>query len=213
MTQCLISPSLPNTIFCMIVRNRLTWECSNDRRSMKALTTLPGQISIYPADIPSIRRVKTPFEFIALTLAPERILQGLQDVHLKTRMEFRIRHNVDDPQLRGLMNTLLGEAESGNPERPRFLWTSLTLALSIHYVKQYAMERNILSEYRYGLSAHQRRRILDYIEDNLVEELSLETMAKEIGLSKYYFLHLVQTIHREDPISVCTDSAGWNGRK
>lgn len=184
--------------FCMIVGNQVSWECSDDGKRMKALTTYPGQICIYPADILSSRRITMPYEFIALMLAPEKVLQGLRDVPLKNQMEFRVHHNVDDPQLQGLMHTFLAEAETGNPNGRLFV-ESLTLALSIHFVKQYAEESEVLPENRYSLNTRQLRRILDYIEDNLAEEISLEALAQEIGLSKYYFCRLFKQSTGQPP--------------
>ncbi|PZV13656.1 MAG: DNA-binding response regulator [Leptolyngbya sp.] len=41
-----------------------------------------------------------------------------------------------------------------------------------------------------GLPASKLRKVLDYVDDHLNQELSLETMASEVGLTTYYFARL-----------------------
>jgi AraC family transcriptional regulator len=129
------------------------------------------------------------YEFISLTLEPDRLWHGIRDVSSKIHHEFLCRHNVEDPQLRALMHTLMAEAEAANPNGRLFV-ESLILAVSIHFVKHYSAETKFIPEYRTGLTSRQLHRTFEYIEANLTEEISLDTLAKEVNLSKYYFSRL-----------------------
>ncbi len=189
--------STPFHHVCMIVGQRVTWEC-DDGKGMRTLTTHPGQMCIYPAHLPTSRRISRPYEFMTLTLAPEKLQPGLRDGALQKPAEFAIQHNVDDPQLQGLMRTLLAEAEAGNPNGRLFV-ESLTLALSIHLVKQYAIEPDPVPDNQYSLSTRQLRRTMEYIESNLAQNISLATLAQEIGLSKYYFCRLFKHTTGQTP--------------
>ncbi len=187
----------PRHHICMIIGQSVTWEC-DDGRGMRRLTTDPGQMCIYPANLPTSRHIPQPLEFITLMLAPEKLQSGLREKDWPQSVEFPISHNVEDPRLQGLMRILLAEAESGNPNGRLFV-ESVTLALSIHFVKQYARKPEPLPNIQSNLSARQLRRALEYIEGNLSEEISLETLAYETGLSKYYFSRLFKQATGQTP--------------
>ena len=119
----------------------------------------------------------------------------------KQRNEFHSRHNADDPQLRGVMYALLAEAEAGNPNGRLFV-DSLVTALSIHFITQYSVETETIPDTRFGLTRQQFQRTVEYIETHLAENISLETLAKEAGLSKSYFCRLFKTLDRSNPLPV-----------
>lgn len=181
---------------CMIVGHQVTWEGGNNKR-MRTFTTYPGQLGIYPAHQPTFRRIPPATEFVTLILSSEKLQRGLREGVLPQPVEFALQYNVDDLQLQGLIQTLLAEAKAGNPNGRLFV-ESLTLALSIHFIKQYAREPEP-TDIPSNLNARQLRRALDYIEDNLIEEISLETLASEIGFSKYYFSRLFKQTTGQTP--------------
>ena len=165
-----------------------TWEWK-DRRGFKTHTTYPGQIWVNPANTPFTHRVAQHNEFILCSIQPEKMQEAIHDVTLKTRNQFERRYNTEDPLLGGLMQTLLMEANAGNPNGKLFVESLLT-AISIHFVKQYSVEDEIIPEYRSGLSRQQLQRTLEYIEGHLTEDISLDALASEVGMSKYHFCRL-----------------------
>ena len=175
-------------------KESFTWEWK-DNRSFKTHTTYPGQLWVNPANNPFTHRVAQHNEFILCALDPDIMQEVIHDVRLKTHNEFKRCHNIEDPQLGMLLQTLLTEANAGNPNGKLFV-DSLITALSIHFVTQYSVEDEVIPEYRSGLRRQQFHRVLEYIEAHLMDEISLDTMAREAGMSKYHFSRLFkQSVH------------------
>jgi AraC family transcriptional regulator len=67
---------------------------------------------------------------------------------------------------------------------------SLTTALSAHLLRQYCTVEQRLKDYKNGLSQGKLQQIIDYIQAHLAEDLSLDDIATQVGMSRYYFCQL-----------------------
>jgi AraC family transcriptional regulator len=72
----------------------------------------------------------------------------------------------------------------------RFYADSMATALSAHLLRNYATRKHCFREYEDGLSQQKLKQAVDYIQDHLGEDLSLNAIANELGMSQYYFCHL-----------------------
>ena len=79
--------------------------------------------------------------------------------------------------------------DSGTPLE-RLYVDSLTHALVVHLLKHYAARRSEIPEYEDGLSKHQLRRAIDYIQSHLEQDIKLADLAELLGMSQYYFCRL-----------------------
>ena len=75
------------------------------------------------------------------------------------------------------------------PQDPGLAGT-LGTALAIHLLHRYAVRRQTPATYRGGLPGFRLKRVLDFVGDNLAEELSLQQLADIAGMSPHYFAHL-----------------------
>jgi AraC family transcriptional regulator len=102
-----------------------------------------------------------------------------------------------DPQIWHLGLALEAELKEGNPNG-RYFWESLTnaiclqqrFAIAVRVLKQYSAFEPKVQHYSGGLSPHQLRPTIDYINDNLGTQLSLNVLAAMLGMSPYYFERL-----------------------
>jgi AraC family transcriptional regulator len=62
--------------------------------------------------------------------------------------------------------------------------------LLIHLLRCYCTQPLTLRTYEGGLSRHQLQSTLDFIHDQLGEELKLQEMSAQLGMSQYYFCRL-----------------------
>jgi AraC family transcriptional regulator len=67
---------------------------------------------------------------------------------------------------------------------------SLTTALSAHLLRQYCTIEQRLKDYKNGLSQRKLQQTIDYIQAHLAEDLSLDDIATQVGMSRYYFCQL-----------------------
>ena len=63
----------------------------------------------------------------------------------------------------------------------------LGTALAVHLLRQYGMPRRIAREHKGGLAARQLRRVIEYINEHLNEDLSLVELSTVAGLSPHHF--------------------------
>jgi AraC family transcriptional regulator len=67
---------------------------------------------------------------------------------------------------------------------------SLAHQLAVYLLRTYCTLQPRIHHYRGGLSPSQRRRVLDYIDEHLNEELSLKKLANHLNLSSDHFLKM-----------------------
>ncbi|WP_448570535.1 AraC family transcriptional regulator [Trichothermofontia sp.] len=72
----------------------------------------------------------------------------------------------------------------------RFYVDSMATALAAHLLRYYSTRNHSFREYEDGLSKPRLRRAIEYIQAHLSENLSLNDIANELGMSQYYFCHL-----------------------
>ena len=119
---------------------------------------------------------------VAVPLTPEivtRLLPELPDFYLVTT------HGLLDPKLQWLMRELLDEARSGAPGGMLYV-ESLSCALIARLAKYYARQKST-NHSAGGLSASNQRRISDFIQANLGEDLSITQLANAVGLCPDHF--------------------------
>ena len=149
-----------------------------------------GAFSLVTDGGPSHPRWNEPYEFIKLALDPafaNRVLDGATG---GTPLEFIERRGVADKQTERLALLLRDELRGGAPGGPLFA-ESLATALTIHLYTRYgARGKPVPPLSKRGLSSQTLRRVTDYIENHLGDEISLETMARIAHVSTYYFARL-----------------------
>jgi AraC family transcriptional regulator len=65
---------------------------------------------------------------------------------------------------------------------------SLMTALSVHLLRQYLVQKTSLRDNFVGLTYNQLRPAVDYMHEHIEENLSLETIAQVVGMSRYHFI-------------------------
>jgi AraC family transcriptional regulator len=81
------------------------------------------------------------------------------------------------------------DLDVGSPAGPLY-GESLANALAVYLLKRYAVRRYTPVAYRGGLPGYRLKRVLDYIGDNLANDLNLSQLAAVAGMSSHYFAEL-----------------------
>ncbi len=146
---------------------------------------------IIPAYTPhkSNWKVKEEANFTLLLLEPGYLAQMAYESVNSDRVELLptfAKHDAIIHQIGSLLQAEL-EAEGANS---RLFVDGLTTALSAHLLRQYCTVQQILRDYQGGLPKYKLQQAINYIQAHLAEDISLEAIAAELDMSRYYFCRL-----------------------
>ena len=160
----------------------------------------PGSISVFPAgDIPCqywtqpLRCLDVFFESRFLARVAEDSFNGREP-------EFRFESNAADPTIEMLIRALYAELTEGCQNGALF-GESLGTALAIAIIQRFGTQQVAMPNCTRALNTRVLKRVMDYIQSQLGEDLSLETIADVAHISPYYFgklfkISMGQTVHQ-----------------
>lgn len=151
--------------------------------------TCCGEITIIPAQIAHQLRWKTPGDFTLVMLDPAHIHRIAQLSLNVENFELKPQIATLDPLIYQLVQALKSELEFGGIGG-QLMVESLTTTLAIHLLRRYSRRKLNIPEFTGGLSRAQARYVVDFIEEHLGQDLSLDTMAHLVQLSPHYFASL-----------------------
>jgi AraC family transcriptional regulator len=105
------------------------------------------------------------------------------DVELRQTFEMRDRH------IASLILALRADSEDGSPAGHLY-GESLVTALAVYLQNRHAVFRPRTRQFRGGMPHARLRRVLEFIEANLGEDISLSALAEVAGMGPHYFSDL-----------------------
>lgn len=172
-------------------------------RKLSSMGSDPGRVTVLPAGRPSGWRLPDPVEVIHLYV-PSRVLTLYAERDLgvdPARVEIIDSFAEDDPVGAALAQAALAEPSDGDVLDSLFL-DGIAQALAIHLLRRHAVlppAARRTGEQPNALSPERLRRVCDYIEDHLADELGLEELAGAACLSTY---HLSRCFRRATGITL-----------
>jgi AraC family transcriptional regulator len=152
-------------------------------------TTAAGHVTIRPSGASTALRwtADRPIQTTSLYLAPRRLeAVGMQMGMAPSRVELRDRFNVADAVLRALVQPLRRLAAADENGDPLYLQTALQ-AMAVRLLRQHGSTPPDGPAEAGRLSRSRLHRVQRYVHAHLDADLSLDDLAREVGLSKYHF--------------------------
>lgn len=176
---------LDHTIF-MQLDGFTDLEWNSNGRSLTC-RVLPGQVSFVPADVPFSCRIKGEGEFLYLTLkkrffncaAAHYGVFGVYDLH-----DF---HAESDAFLSNLLVQFLKAVEAGETY-DRVYCDSLAQVVTAYLLKNHASSKPPIEQGTSRLNRNQLRKAMDFVHDQLSNDINLQLISREVGLSPFHFL-------------------------
>lgn len=155
-------------------------------------------VCLFPAHSTHRAVCQTAGSFSLLTLDLAQVASvAYEDVKVD-RIELISQVNVFDPVVHHIEQLLRLELQ-GSEFNNHLYVDSLATALSIHLIRQYATQPPKQREFLAGLTPHQLRTVLEYIQAHLDENLSLESISQVAGMSRYHFIRRFKQTMHESP--------------
>jgi AraC family transcriptional regulator len=148
----------------------------------------PGELTVVPAGASFDWRTEGPIEFAHLYCEPRRLDRAVAAVFDRDPSAVRIEEAVGlaDGHLQGLFASMLDAA--GDPAARTGLYLeSLLDAFLVRLLLRLSNIDAVDMRARYALAPHRLRKVLDYIEAHLAENVSLDDLAEVSGVSRFHF--------------------------
>jgi AraC family transcriptional regulator len=133
---------------------------------------------------------------VIMTISDEALIAASDGAW--NRIELRLERELVDPRLRALATAVDVERTAGFPSGRLFL-DSIEQALARALVVGYAVRDYSVRVYRGGLSPAKLRTIKELVQEKMEEDLSLEEMARAVGLSAAHFSQVFRNTTGQTP--------------
>jgi AraC family transcriptional regulator len=172
----------------VVLRGSVKYEVSTRGKTLR-FGASPGTTFILPRGTVDELTWKGPTRRIAVAIHPRLLMSALDETAHESDVELTQHWNLLDPHIMAVLLAMTTDLKEGSPAG-RLYGESLCNALAVYLLKRYAARRYAPVAYRGGLPGYRLRRVLDYIGDNLAEDLSLGQLAAVVGMSPHYFTEL-----------------------
>lgn len=158
-----------------------------EAHGFRPFTVPPRSLWVSPSANPVTLRLKSTLSYLRVSIDPlhlDRLLSPSLDQTRPVRL--RRTYAVDSPQIVHLMLALKAEADGRNPGGLPVV-EAVTTALGHLLVRHAGVDEPRPVRAQGGLSGVARRRVLEQIDAHLDARLTVDVLAREVGLSPAHF--------------------------
>lgn len=144
-----------------------------------------GNLCITPAGQTISASWDKTLDNMGFFLEPDFVIRTAVENHFLPNFEFVEVQRKNDDLIRNIGLTLLSEADSETPSG-RLFSDSLIQTLTLHLLSNYSTAKPV-PQTNGGLSGYRLRRVQEFINENLENDLTLAEIAAVADLSQYHF--------------------------
>jgi AraC family transcriptional regulator len=144
-----------------------------------------GRVDVIPAFLNHWTNWDQEVEFSVIAICPTWLNQITQEL-MQHETELIPQFSIDDPVIQQLAIALKTEIQTGCMSG-RLYGESLGTAIAARLVQNYAVSKPSLQFKTNGLSQSQLERVIDYMNANLSQDLSILDLATLTSMSESYF--------------------------
>jgi AraC family transcriptional regulator len=148
-----------------------------------------GCIEMLPAYTPLKVRSDQAAETTHCYLNPTFLAHAAYESANPEQVELKLTLSIPDPLVSQIILALKTVLET-DATNSCFYAESMATALAAHILRNYSTRRHSPPKYEDGLLKYKLKQALEYMNVHLNENVSLETIADELGISQYYFCRL-----------------------
>lgn len=157
-----------------------------DRDRLRRQLVKPGDVNINCADLPVFHRWDVTAKALIIALDNGLIARTVMEAFGCDAHPVHVAVGASDPVIQRI--AALGDQEISNGGTGGRLYAeALATALIIHLFRSYGMKSNNFSLTKGGLPTTQLRRVLEYVDGHMEEDIGLGELAALTGLSVHHF--------------------------
>lgn len=126
------------------------------------------------------------YEGLMIDFSPKYLSKMASEMNLSPNIELREAVSKKDYLIQHLSLAFLDEAAK-NETSSRLYADSIAHTLMFHLIKNYTSAKENAKQFLGGLSGHKLRRVTEFINDNLEQDLTLTEIATVADLSHFHF--------------------------
>jgi AraC family transcriptional regulator len=150
------------------------------------MTGSAGSLCITPAGQSISANWEQPLDNMRLSLDPKYVSKVAAENGFSPKVEFVEIYKKSDPLVQNLGLSLLGNADRDS-SLAKLYADSLIQTLMLHLLSNYTTARIAISSGNGGLAGYKLRRVKEFIDEHLDDDLGLNDIASVAGLSPYHF--------------------------
>jgi AraC family transcriptional regulator len=149
----------------------------------------PGTTFILPRGTIDEVRWEGPTHRTAVALHQSLLTNALDETAHQRDIELTTHWNLTDSHIVAVLLAMTTDLNEGSPAG-RLYGDSLANALAVYLLNRYAVRRYAPVVSQGGLPGYRLKRVLDYIHENVANDLSLSELAAIADMSPHYFAEL-----------------------
>jgi len=173
-----------------------SFELGLRRSEMIRLTYDAGEMSLVPRYFEKWFRTDLHFRYLSVGISDAALTAAADGA--SGEVELRRADNLVDARLRALVEAVNAERIAGFPSGRLFL-DSVEQALAVALVNGYAVRHRFVQTHRGGLGCARLRRIKEFVDAKMEDELTLCEMAQSVELSTSHFSRMFRKSTGEAP--------------
>jgi AraC family transcriptional regulator len=198
--SCVISRHQhPEPFVHLVVSGSVNYQVTTGDSTRRFLA-VPGTTFILPQGTTDEVTWEGTTHRIALSIQPQLLAAALAEHTHGDDIELIAHWDLIDARIQALVQAMAADLSDGSPVGALY-GEHLATALAVYLVGRYSARPKTPVSYRGGLPGRRLRRVLDYIGDNLAEDLSLSQLASIAGMSPHYFSELFRQSTGQTPHS------------
>jgi AraC family transcriptional regulator len=162
---------------------------SRGRHGWDDRPTNPGHCRILTYGDSSPSRWRETWNDVMLIIDPQFVADVVGDGLAADRIEFISRHSIVDPVVADFATRFRAELAADAPNGVMYA-EALTVGLVLHLLANYGVAKPKVPSPRGKLNASQLRAVLECIESQLDDDVSLLTLARQAHISPFHFARL-----------------------
>ena len=150
--------------------------------------TQPGSLIVVPPGTRDRLRWQGSSERLILSIEEDALQQLASQLGAQHTLEIRGAWSILDPSMRLLISEMGREAHDGWPLGALYA-NLLALSLKTSLIRNHSNQQIALPRLKGGLSVPRLKRAMEYMSANLAEDIGIEEIADDMGMSPSHFAH------------------------